>query len=113
MHLATVGERSYSCAEGVHVAFHNQVPAVFLGIFIAELNHFLEFPFRVDVHQRERNLTRCEGFLCQADHDGGVLTDAVQHDRILEFGGHLTDDIDRLGFEFFQVAQIISFFHDV
>ena len=52
--------------EGFLVAFNNKIPAMFLGIVVAELNHLLEFPPRVDVHEGEGDLAGGEGFLGEA-----------------------------------------------
>lgn len=110
VHLAPVGERAYAGAEGLHVAFHDELPAVCLRILIAELYHFLKFPFRVDVHQREGRFARGKCLLGQTHHDGRVFADAVEHHGILKFGCHFTDDVDGLCLEFFQVAEFIGFF---
>ena len=93
MYLATVGERSYAGTESIHVAFHNQFPAMFGGIFVAELQHLLKLPFRVDVHQRERRTSGCKGLFGQTYHYRRILADAVQHDGILKFCSHLADNI--------------------
>ena len=37
---------------------------------ITELNHFMELPSCIDMHQREGNLARIEGLLGQTKHDG-------------------------------------------
>ena len=111
MHLAAMREGSYASAEGLHVALHNQVPAVLLGIAVAELYHLAELPFRVDVHQGERHLAGCKGLLGQAHHDAGVLTYTIQHDRILELGSHLTNDVDALGLQFLQMRQTVFTIH--
>ena len=36
-----------------------------------------------------------------------VLADAVEHDRLLEFRDHLTDDVDALGFELLEVGKAV------
>lgn len=48
--------------KSLHITFHDQIPSVLLRIFITELNHLLEFPFRVDVHQWEWHFTRIKRF---------------------------------------------------
>ena len=111
VYLGAVGERPHAGMEGFHVGLHDEVPAVFLGILIAELYHLLELPFRVDVHQRERHLAGGKGFLGQAHHDAAVLADAVEHDRILKLCCHLTDDVDALGFEFLKMGKVIIICH--
>lgn len=112
MYLRAVGKRTNASLEGLFVAFNNEIPTVFLGVPIAERQHFLEFPFGVNVHQGEGGTTRSESLLCQAYHDAGILTDAVKHHWILKFRRHFADDVDGLGFEFFQVAETIVFRHN-
>lgn len=90
--------------KSLHITFHDQIPSVLLRIFITELNHLLEFPFRVDVHQWEWHFTRIKRFFSQAYHHRRILSDTVKHHRILKFRRHLADDMNRLGFEFLQVA---------
>ena len=94
VHLAAVSEWADSGTEGLHVAFYDELPAVGCGVFVAELQHFLELPLRVDVHQREWRLAWGKGFLSQPDHDGRILADAVKHDRVFKLRSHLADDID-------------------
>jgi hypothetical protein len=37
--------------------------------------------------------------LRQTHHDGGILTDRVEHDRAGEFGDHLPHNVDAFGLE--------------
>ena len=90
--------------KSLHITFYDQVPSIFLRILITELNHLLEFPFRINMHQREWYFTRIKRFFSQAYHHRGILSDTVKHHRILKFRRHFADDMNRLGFEFFQVA---------
>ena len=99
MHLASVRERPYTGIECLHIGFHDQVPSEFLRIVVAELNHLLELPFGIDVHQRERNFSRRKSLFCQANHDGRVFSDRIKHHRILKLGSYLPDDMDRLCFQ--------------
>ena len=45
-----------------------------------------------------------EGLLRQAQHDGGILADGVEHHRVLELGRDLADDVDALGLEQLEMA---------
>ena len=110
MHFAAMREGSHACLERLHVALYNQVPTMFFCIRVAELNHLAELPFRVDVHQWERHFAWRESLFSKAYHHAAVLADAIEHDGILEFCCHLSDDVDGLCFEFLKVAQTI-FFH--
>ena len=112
VYLRTVGEGAYAGMKGFHVAFDNEVPAVFLGIPVAELKHFLELPLGVDVHQGEGGTTGGKGFFGQTYHDAGVLANAIEHYGIFKLRCHFADNVNGLGFEFLQVAQTIIFCHD-
>ena len=61
----------------------------------------------VDVHHRERQSGRREGLDRQVQHDDRVLAAGEQQYRPFELGGHLADDVDRLGLERAQVAQLV------
>ena len=54
---------------------------------------------------RTGNGTRVKCLLRQADHDGGVLADGVEHDGPLEFGSHLAEDVNTFGFEGTQMGE--------
>ena len=85
-----------------------QIEALFAAEPIAELDHRPELPGRIDVQQRERQPAGVERLLRQPQHDGGVLADRIEHHRPLELGGDLADDVDALGFEDFQVGQVVT-----
>jgi hypothetical protein len=61
----------------------------------------------VDVHHRERQTAWPERLQCQVQHDDGVLAAGEQQHRPLELGGDLADDVDRLGLEHPQMAQLV------
>ena len=44
------------------------VSIILAGISISELNHLFEFPFRIDVHQRERHFAGSKCLFCQSHH---------------------------------------------
>ena len=46
-----------------------------------------------------------EGLLRQAQHDGGVLADGIEHHRALALGDHLAEDVDGLGLQALQVGE--------
>ena len=75
---------------------------------VAGLEDLLEVVPGVDVHDRERQPTRPERLERQVQHDDGVLAAGEQQHRPLEFGGHLADDVDRLGLERPQVAELVA-----
>jgi hypothetical protein len=57
------------------------------------------------MEEREGDGAGEEGLLREAQHDGGVLADGVEHDRVLELRGDFAEDLDALGLEEFEVAE--------
>ena len=53
----------------------------------------------VDVHEREREPGGPERLLGDLQHHRGVLAAGEEEHRVLELGGDLTEDVDRLGLE--------------
>ena len=66
---------------------------------VAERNHLLELPARVDVQQREGNASGEEGLAGQVQQHRGVLADGIHQDGLRELGRHLAEDVDAFGFE--------------
>ena len=77
----------------------DHLDAKLLGCLITELDHFLEFPCRVDMQERKRWLLRIEGFHRQMEHYGAVFSDGIQHYRFLTLGCHFSYNVDCLCFE--------------
>ena len=75
----------------------DELQAVLLHGFIAEADHFLELPRRIDMEERERRLFRIKGLEGQVKHDRTVLADRIEHDRLFTFRGNFADDVNRLG----------------
>ena len=82
-----------------------QLEAELGGVAVAKFDHFAELVAGVDVKQRERDGRGIEGLLRQAQHDGGVFADGVEHDRVLELGRDFTEDVDALRLEELDVIQ--------
>ncbi len=100
--------------EGTHTLLHaflvgvdDQIDPVLLCVGVAELDHLLELPSRIDVEQRKWKLGRIEGLARQVSHHAGILADAVEHDRVVEFRRNLTDDVDALRFQLAQMRQLL------
>ena len=66
------------------------------GLVVAEFDHFAELEARIDVEQGERDGRGEERLLRQAEHDGRVFADAVQHDRALKLARDLAENVDAL-----------------
>ena len=75
---------------------------------VAERDHLAELEGRIDVKQWERQPSRRKGLLRQANHHRRVLADRVEHHRVLTLGDDLAHDVNALGLELLQVAQIVA-----
>ena len=69
------------------------------------VDHLLELELGVDVQEREGRPRREKRFLGQVRHDRGVLTDRVEHHRVVELSDRLPDDVDALGLELLEVRE--------
>ena len=58
----------------------------------------------VDMYQRERNLGRIKGLVCQISQHNGILSAREQDARPLELCSNLPQDIDGLGFKLLQMS---------
>jgi hypothetical protein len=89
-------------------AGHHQ-PQAQLGDLLVAVGHDLgEVVTGVDVHHREGQLGRGERLDRHPEHDGGVLAAGEQQHRPLELGGDLADDVDGLGFQCLEVAELVG-----
>ena len=94
----------------LHVGIRN-----YQAITTAELEKIYvlpEFEGRVDVHQRKGRLGRIERLAGKVQHDRGILTDRIEHDRILKFGSHFADDVNALCLQLSEVGhRVLIRFH--
>ena len=96
---------------GVDVLFdagHDQTHAVAGDQFVAGGDHLVEVVAGVDVHHRERQPAGRERLDRQVQHHDRVLAAGEQQHRLLELGGDLADDVDRLGLQRAQLAQLVA-----
>ena len=92
-----------SCTE----ATTNRTPAS-SDQFVAGRDRFLvEVVAGVDVHDRERQPTGPKRLQRQMQHHDRVLAAGEQQDRTLELGGDLASDVDRLGLQRAQMAELV------
>ena len=89
--LATISRTPASCDE-----------------LVAGLQHLVEVVPGVDMHHRERQAARPERLERQMQHDDGVLAAGEQQHRPLELRGHLPNDVDGLGLQRAQMAQLVA-----
>ncbi len=90
----------------LHVTNHQPDPEAFHRA-VTKLENFGEVSPCIDMQDRERRTGRKERLACQVQHDDGVLPAREHQCGPLEFGGHLSHDVDRLGLERAQVRQLV------
>ena len=103
-----MADRADAPGQAVLVGVDDEIEAELLGALIAERDHLLELPRRVDVHQRERQASRCEGLQRQMQEHRRILADRIEHHRVLGLGDRLPHDVNALGFETLQVSQTLG-----
>jgi hypothetical protein len=81
--------------------FHAALP----GHLVTQFVHLPELPGGVDVQQRERWRRGMERLARQVKHHRAVLADRIHHHRPLGLRDDFAHDVDRLGFEPFQMGQ--------
>ena len=98
-------------AAGVDVVLHlgdDQPHTGFGDELVADLDDLVEVVAGVDVHHRERQPARPERLERQMQHHDGVLAAGEQQHRPLELRGHLPNDVDGLGLQRAQMAQLVA-----
>src|ERR1044071_7087125 len=83
----------------------NQVEAEPLCRLVAESDHVPELPRRVDMHERERQWRRMKCLYRKVKHHARILANRVEHHRVLELRDHFANDLNRLGFEAFEMLR--------
>ena len=86
-------------------AGHDQADAEPAHPVVAAGEHLGEVVAGVHLEHRERDLGREERLLGQPHHDDGVLAAREHQDGLLELGGDLAEDVDRLRLELVELAQ--------
>src|SRR6185437_11636447 len=92
-------ERIDAAVHAVPIDIFDEIQTEPFHSLVAELDHLLELPRRVDVHQREGRLGGIEGLHRQMQHHAGILADGIEHHRIGELGRHLAHDVNALGLQ--------------
>ncbi len=105
MQLRAGSDRIDAAREALRIGVHQQLEAITRRDLIAVADHVAEFPFGVDVQQREGRLRRIEGLEREVQHHPGVLADRVEHHRVAELGRDLADDADGFRLEALQVLK--------
>ena len=106
MHFGAVfkGRDIHLYAFGVGV--YHKVKPEFFGTLVTEFDHFTEFPESIYVKHGKRRLSGGKRFHGKVKHDRRVFADRVHHYRVAEFSSNFTKNVDRLGFELFEVGQL-------
>ena len=71
----------------------DHVEAERFGQLVSERAYCLEFPKGINVQEREGGGWP-ECLHSQVEHDRGIFADGVEHNRALELGGHLAQDVN-------------------
>ena len=109
MLFRTVGDGIDILRDAIGIRPDKKLEAKLLCHSIAELNHFVEFPARIDVHEREGNLAWIERFLRKTKHYGRIFPDGIEHDGILEFRSDFANDVNAFSFKLLQMCECIVF----
>ena len=91
--------------DGLLDAGHDQADAEPADPVVAAGEDLGEVVAGVDLEDRERDLGGVEGLLGQPHHDDGVLAAGEHQHRLLELGGDLAEDVDRLRLELVELAE--------
>src|SRR5580693_2392168 len=73
--FGAVTDRADAPRQALLIGMHDEPKSKLVDTTIAERDHLAEFPGRIDMQQRERQLRRIERLECQMQEDGGVLAD--------------------------------------
>ena len=77
-------------------------------LVVAVIDHLGKVVPRVDVHDREGDALRPAGLRGEVEEHGRVLAPGEKQRGTLEFGDHLTNNVDRLGREGIEVREPVG-----
>src|SRR5690606_3383667 len=107
VHFAAVSERTNTLLNAFFIDVNPQVDIVLLRDGVAECDHLTKLPGRVDVEQWEGDLGRIERLARYVQHGARILSDTVEHDRIVELCSHLAHDVNAFCLELPQVGKLL------
>jgi len=87
------------------VNVHDEFEPEPLGGRVAERDHLPEFPFGIDVQQRERRLGRKERLAGEVQQDARILADRIEQHRLGELGRHLAQNENRFRFQISEMQR--------
>ena len=85
------------------IGVDQKVKAVLAHGMVAEGDHIPEFPGGVYMQKGKGRFLRPEGLQGQVQHDGAVLSDGIQHHRLITFRRDFAQNVDRLRFQLVQM----------
>src|SRR3984893_9345484 len=106
VHFGAVADRADAPGQALPIGMHDEPKSKLAGTTIAERDHLAEFPGRIDMQQRERQLRRIKRLECQMQEDGGVLADGIEQHRLVALGHSLADDVDAFGLELAEEREL-------
>jgi hypothetical protein len=83
-----------------------EIDSEFLRHALAKFNHLTEFPGGVNVKEREGRFRRIERLHRQMQHHRRIFADGIQHHRLGEVRGYLSEDMNGLGFKALKMRKI-------
>src|SRR6202051_3651915 len=84
--FGAVADRADAPRQALLIGMHYEPKSKLVDTTIAERDHLAEFPGRIDVLQRERDLRSIKRLECQMQEDGGVFADRIEQHRLLALG---------------------------
>ena len=102
--LGAPDERIGTFVERGAVGMDNEIETEFGGVAVAEVDHFLELVGSIDVQEGEGNGAGIEGFLGEAQEDGGIFADGIEQHGSLAFGDDFAHDVNAFRFELLEVT---------
>jgi hypothetical protein len=87
--------------QAILVGIFEDVNIIFLLDFVAELDHFFEFPGGIDMEIAHGRLDRIESLKGQIEHNPGILADGIHNNGILRLGNRLAKNVYAFVFEIF------------
>ena len=87
------------------IAIDDQLHAGFRRGAVPKRVHVPELPGRVDMKQRKVRRRRVKGLAREVKHHRTVLASRIEHHRAIGLGNHLTQDVDALRLEPFEMGQ--------
>ena len=106
MHFGAVFKGGDVHLDPFGVGMHHKIKPKLFRTLVAELYHFTEFPEGIYVQHGKRRFSGSKSFHGKVKHHRRVFADRVHHDRVAEFSGNFTKDVDGLSFKLFEMGHL-------